>query len=161
MKEVIFVIRKAQEKDMPRILDLLSQVNMVHHLGRPDIFKVGRKYDEDDLRAILQDEDRPILVWTDENDVTQGYMFGIFQQHKESLLLTDIKTLYIDDLCVEETLRGRHIGRQLYDATVNFAKEQGCYNITLNVWSCNPSAMKFYESLGLTVQKIGMECVLS
>ena len=154
------MIRHATTKDIPRILDLLSQVNMVHHIGRPDLFKVGRKYSEDELKDILQDSSRPILVWTDEQDVTQGYMFGIFQQHTDSLLMTDIKTLYIDDLCVEETLRGRHIGKELYDATVTFAKTHGCYNLTLNVWQCNPSAMKFYESLGLSVQKVGMETIL-
>ena len=154
------MIRKAQTKDIPRILDLLSQVNMVHHVGRPDLFKIGRKYSEEELEVILCDPDRPILVWTDESDVTQGYMFGIYQQHKNSLLLTDIKTLYIDDLCVEETLRGKHIGKELYAAAADMAKENGCYNLTLNVWSCNPSAMAFYESLGMSVQKIGMETLL-
>ncbi len=154
------MIRKAQEKDIPRILDLLSQVNMVHHVGRPDLFKIGRKYSEQELSAILQDESRPILVWTDGEDMTQGYMFGIFQQHKDSLLMTDVKTLYIDDLCVEETMRGKHMGKELYQAAVELAKAHGCYNLTLNVWSCNPSAMAFYESLGMSVQKIGMETIL-
>ncbi len=154
------MIRKAQEKDIPRILDLLSQVNMVHHIGRPDLFKIGRKYSEDELKVILDDLSRPILVWTDESDVTQGYMFGIYQQHKDSLLMTDVKTLYIDDLCVEETMRGKHIGKELYAAAVHLAKENGCYNLTLNVWSCNPSAMAFYESLGMSVQKVGMETIL-
>ena len=159
-KEGVSVIRKAQTKDIPRILDLLSQVNMVHHIGRPDLFKIGRKYSEAELTEILGDESRPILVWTDGDDMTQGYMFGIFQQHKNSLLLTDVKTLYIDDLCVEETLRGKHIGKELYTAAVALAKENDCYNLTLNVWSCNPSAMAFYESLGMSVQKIGMETIL-
>lgn len=154
------MIRKAQTKDIPRILDLLSQVNMVHHIGRPDLFKLGRKYSEDELAAILCDESRPILVWTDDNDVTQGYMFGIYQQYQNSLLMTDVKTLYIDDLCVEETMRGKHIGKELYAAAVALAKENGCYNLTLNVWNCNPSAMAFYQSMGMSVQKIGMETIL-
>lgn len=55
----------------------------------------------------------------------------------------------------------QHIGRQLYDYVVAFAKEQGYYNLTLNVWNCNESAMKFYESCGLTPQKVGMETILS
>jgi len=32
--------------------------------------------------------------------------------------------------------------------------------VTLNVWCCNESAMKFYESLGMKPQKIGMEAIL-
>ena len=154
------MIRLAQIKDIPKIGDLLSQVDMVHHLGRPDIFKIGRKYSDAELENLLQDSNRPILVATDENDTVMGYCFCIFQQHTDNSVLTDIKTLYIDDLCVDENLRGKHIGKELYNAAVEFAKQNGCYNLTLNVWSCNESAMKFYESCGLIPQKIGMEIIL-
>lgn len=154
------MIRLAQIKDIPKIGDLLSQVDMVHHLGRPDIFKIGRKYSDAELKILLQDGNRPILVAVDEDDTVMGYCFCIFRQHIDDSVLTDIKTLYIDDLCVDENLRGRHIGKELYNAAVEFAKANGCYNLTLNVWSCNESAMKFYESCGLVPQKIGMELIL-
>lgn len=154
------MIRQAIEKDIPKIGDLLSQVDMVHHNGRPDIFKIGRKYSDDELRELLKDEQRPILVSVDENDEVMGYCFCIFQQHINNSVLTDIKTLYIDDLCVDENLRGKHIGKELYEAAVKLAKDSGCYNLTLNVWSLNTSAMKFYESLGLTPQKVGMELII-
>ena len=154
------MIRKATEKDIPKIEDLLGQVCLVHHNGRPDIFKVGTKYSEQELKILIKDEDRPILVSVDENDEVMGYCFCIFQQHVNNSVLTDIKTLYIDDLCVEEALRGRHIGKELYEAAVKLAKESGCYNLTLNVWSCNPDALRFYEACGLVPQKIGMEKIL-
>lgn len=157
---VIGMIRLAVEKDIPKMLDLLSQVCLVHHRGRPDIFKIGTKYSSRDLKVLLADKERPILVAVDENDSVMGYCFCIFQQHKDNSVLTDIKTLYIDDLCVDENLRGKHIGKQLYQAAVKLAKENGCYNLTLNVWSCNPSALRFYESIGLKPQKIGMEMIL-
>ena len=154
------MIRFAVEKDIPKMLDLLSQVCLVHHCGRPDIFKIGTKYSSQDLKVLLADKERPILVAVDENDSVMGYCFCIFQQHNDNSVLTDIKTLYIDDLCVDENLRGKHIGKQLYQAAVKLAKENGCYNLTLNVWSCNPSALRFYESMGLKPQKIGMETLL-
>ena len=154
------MIRRATFKDIPKIEDLLAQVCLVHHNGRPDIFKVGRKYSEEELRELLQDESRPILVCTDEADEVMGYCFCIYQQHVDHSVLTDIKTLYIDDLCVDEALRGKHVGKALYEAAVQLARDSGCYNLTLNVWSCNPSAMKFYEAQGLVPQKIGMELVL-
>ena len=84
----------------------------------------------------------------------------MYQQHINNSVLTDIKTLYIDDLCVDEAMRGKHIGRELYEAAVALARESGCYNLTLNVWSCNPSALRFYEKCGLLPQKIGMEVIL-
>ena len=154
------MIRKASEKDIPKIIDLLLQVCLVHRAGRPDIFKVGTKYSQEELRVLLTDKSRPILVSVDDNDEVMGYCFCICQQHKDNSVLTDIKTLYIDDLCVDETLRGKHIGKELYDAAVKLARESGCYNLTLNVWSCNPSAMKFYEAQGLMPQKVGMELIL-
>ena len=154
------MIRKAQIKDIPKIEELLLQVCLVHHSGRPDIFGVGRKYSNEELKALLNDETRPILVCVDENDEVMGYCFCIFQRHVENSVLTDIKTLYIDDLCVDESLRGKHIGKELYEAAIQLARDSGCYNLTLNVWSCNASAMRFYEAQGLVPQKICMEKIL-
>ena len=154
-------IRRACLKDMDGINNLLMQVCLVHHRGRPDLFKYGaKKYTDEELSDIIKDDLRPILVATDEKDQVLGYAFCIFQQHINNNILTDVKTLYIDDLCVDENLRGQHIGKKLYDAVLSFAKDHGCYNVTLNVWSLNEPAMKFYESCGLKPQKIGMETIL-
>ncbi len=154
-------IRKAEEKDIPRILTLLVQVDMVHHHIRPDLFRgPATKYTKDELLAILSDEKTPIFVAVDENDIVTGYAFCIFKQYLHDNILTDIKTLYIDDLCVDETVRGKHIGSALYDYVLDFAKASGCYNVTLNVWCGNDSALRFYEKRGLVPQKIGMEKIL-
>ena len=134
---------------------------MVHHKGRPDLFKFGaKKYSDEELIQILEDEKKPVFVAVDENDYVLGYAFCIFQQHKDNAILTDIKTLYIDDLCVDERKRGRHIGKTLYNAVLAFAKEHDCYNVTLNVWSLNENAVKFYQSCGMVPQKVGMETLL-
>lgn len=154
-------IRRAEEKDIEAIDRLLYQVLMVHHNGRPDIFKADtKKYTDDELKKILRDDTSPIFVAEDEDGEVQGYAFCIFQQYLNHNTLTDIKTLYIDDLCVDENIRGKHIGAQLYEYVLDFAKKSGCYNVTLNVWSCNESAMKFYEKCGLVPQKVGMEKIL-
>lgn len=153
-------IRYATERDIPRLGDLLRQVALVHHNGRPDIFNAGRKYDDHQLRDLLADPTRPILVAVDDTDTAMGYCFGVYQHHPNDGVLTDIKTLYIDDLCVDETCRGQGLGRALYAAALAMARENGCYNVTLNVWACNTSALRFYESLGMKPQKIGMEQVL-
>lgn len=154
-------IRKAKEKDMGKIMDLLNQVLTVHHKGRPDLFKGNcTKYTEEELQAIIHNPELPVLVATDEKDHVLGYAFCQFQQKANDNILTDIKTLYIDDLCVDESLRGQAIGRKLYEAVLDFARESGCYNVTLNVWACNETAKRFYEKCGLVPQKIGMEKIL-
>lgn len=154
-------IRRAKQADMPGINKLLNQVLMVHHNGRPDLFKSNvKKYTDQELAFLIEDDSKPIFVAVDETEEVLGYAFCVFQQHINNNILTDIKTLYIDDLCVDEEKRGMHIGRQLYDFVIEYAKTEGCYNLTLNVWSCNVSAMKFYEKCGLVPQKVGMEVIL-
>lgn len=155
-------IRRAQEKDMDGIGKLLMQVLMIHHKGRPDLFQGDnrKKYTDEQLKAILHDDRTPVLAAVDGQDRVLGYAFCIFKQYLNDNILTDIKTLYIDDLCVDETLRGQHIGRQLYEAVLDYARANGCYNVTLNVWACNEAAVKFYEKCGLKPQKIGMETIL-
>ena len=154
-------IRRAKECDMDGIDRLLLQVLTVHHNGRPDLFKGNtRKYTDEQLKEILHDDKRPVFVAVDEKNDVQGYAFCMFIEHENDNILTDIKTLYIDDLCVDENARGKHIGQELYRYVLSFAKEKGCYNVTLNVWSLNENAMKFYEKCGLVPQKIGMEKIL-
>ncbi len=154
-------IRRAVSKDIPRLNALLCQVLNVHHRGRPDLFKGGaKKYTDEELAAIIADDTRPIFVAVDNDDIALGYAFCVYQQYIDNNILTDIKTLYIDDICVDETARGKHIGSELYRHVVGFAKREGFYNITLNVWSCNESAMRFYEKMGLSPYKVCMEQLL-
>lgn len=153
-------IRRAVYSDMEGINNLLRQVLEVHHKGRPDLFKGGvKKYNDQQLKEIIDDNNRPVFVAV-EDDIVLGYAFCIIKQAVNDNILTDIKTLYIDDLCVDEKSRGMHIGKGLYEFVLDYAKSIECYNVTLNVWALNDSAMKFYESCGLKPQKIGMEKIL-
>ena len=153
-------VRRAVERDIPAILSLLEQVNLVHHLGRPDLFKRGTKYTAGELENIIADDQTPVFVCVDESGAVLGHGFCVFQQHLNSNLLTDVKTLYIDDICVDEAARGQGAGRALYAHILDFARASGCHNVTLNVWTCNPGAMAFYEKLGLAPYKVGMEKIL-
>ena len=154
-------IRQATERDIPRIGELLLQVCRVHHNGRPDLFLDGaRKYDDDQLRALLRDETRPILVAVDENESVLGYAFCVIQQADSHPALTPVRTLYLDDLCVDEHCRGQHVGTALYDAVVALARARGCYNLTLHVWNCNPAAMRFYDARGLKCRQMELETIL-
>ena len=153
-------VRRAEAGDIPAILNLLVQVDMVHHRGRPDLFKgPATKYSAEELQIICSDEATPVFVCTDENDRVLGHGFCILQ-HSGGPLMEEHKTLYIDDICVDEKARGQGAGRALYERILDYAREKGCYNVTLNVWNCNPGAMAFYEKLGLVPYKVGMEKIL-
>lgn len=157
-------IRRACAQDMPGLVSLLEQVLMVHYRGRPDLFRANtRKYADAELLEIIADDARPVLVAVDEGAApgeVLGYAFCVLEDHSGSNSLQPIKTLYLDDLCVDEAARGKHVGTELYHAVLGLARELGCHNVTLNVWACNPSALAFYRAMGLTPMKTCLEQVL-
>ena len=151
-------IRKANEHDIAGINALLYQVHRIHAEGRPDIFRLGnKKYNDDELCAIISDNNTPIFVAVDEGEKVLGYAFCIYEEVKGNTSLMDRKTVYIDDLCVDAAARGQHIGTALYDYVKEEAKKEGCQAITLNVWCLNEGAMRFYEKLGMKPLKVVME----
>ena len=154
-------IRPAAERDIPKLLELLTGICRLHQQGRPDLFRqVGTKYDAEALRPLLSDPSCPILVAADEEDAVRGYVFGQYQVHQGETALNDLTTLYIDDFCVDEACRGQGVGPRLYEAAEALAREHGCYNLTLDVWAFNESAERFYRKRGLKPQKIKMEAIL-
>ena len=153
-------IRLAKDSDIPGLIELLKQVGEVHHKIRPDLFRSGaQKYSETDLEGLLKDQNRPIFVGMEEGRLL-GYCFCILEEVKGDPVLKDCRSLYIDDLCVDENIRGRHVGSCLYDYVCGYAKDIGCRSVTLNVWCGNDSAMAFYQSRGMRPRKIYMETSL-
>ncbi len=153
-------IRFAQIEDIPGILSLLKQVGQVHHEGRPDIFRKGaQKYGASQVIAMLDKPGTVIFVAAEEETVL-GYCFCFVKETKKDPVLNDRTELYIDDLCVDKSCRGQRIGKALYETACRYAKQRGCHSITLNVWSCNEGAEKFYNALGLQPQKTTMEQIL-
>lgn len=153
------MIRQANKDDIESIMELLHQVNMVHHKIRPDLFKpYTTKYSEQELEALLADTCKPVFVYDDGG--VAGYAFCQVTETRNDLLLQDIKTLYIDDICVNENERGKHIGKSLFHHVRHYAQSIGCRNITLNVWEGNHPALSFYRNMGMQVQKTTMEIIL-
>ena len=165
------LIRKAEEKDIPRILELLGQVLQIHADIRPDIFIPGTtKYTTDELTELLKNEEKPIYVAVneekpvyvavDEADVCVGYAFCQLKEQPFSNNMVPFKSLFIDDLCVDQETRGQHIGESLFEYVKKEAKQLGCYEVTLNVWAGNTSAEKFYEKMGMKTKERQMEYIL-
>ena len=153
-------IRFAIPEDVPDILSLLRKAGQLYHRANPTLFRAdGQKYSASQVLAMLNKSETPVFVAV-EDDRVLGYCFCQMQRHPQDPVLCDVLSLYIDDLCVDENCRGKGIGKALYQAVYRYAKMRKCYNITLNVWACNESAVKFYQAMGLLPQKIGMEAIL-
>lgn len=150
-------IRKATTTDIPVLMGFLEQILLVHHQARPDIFKSsGSKYSPEQLEQLMAQETTPIFVYENEAGQVLGHLFVTIKESCSSVL-NPVKTLFIEDLCVDENARGQKIGEQLYQFAEDFAQEIDCYNLTLNVWNDNAGALRFYERLGLKLQETVME----
>ena len=153
------MIRRAVDSDIPRLNELLFQVQQIHANGRPDIFKSGeKKYTTEELQEIIHNESTPVFVY-DEAGV-KGYVFCVYQETEETNQLHHRKSLYIDDLCVDQGERGQHIGTKLYEYARKTAKETHCDSVTLNVWALNGEAIGFYQKTGMVPLKTTMEDVI-
>ena len=153
-------IRRAEKKDIARISELLSQVLEIHAALRPDIFISGTtKYTEEELCGIISNDETPVFVADDDGNVV-GYAFCVMKRQPFSTNMKDFKSVYIDDLCVDENCRGKHVGSLLFDYVMDFAKKSGCYDVTLNVWEGNDSARSFYEKKGMFVKETQMEILV-
>lgn len=154
-------IRRAEEKDIPALLGLLNQVLEIHAGIRPDIFIPGTtKYTVDELREMLKDDKKPVYVAADGQDHCVGYAFCQKREQPFSNNMVPFTSLFIDDLCVDQSARGRHVGEALFEHVKQEAKKMGCYEVTLNVWAGNTSAEKFYEKMGMKTKERQLEYIL-
>lgn len=154
------IIRPAEPRDAQSVDRLLHYIAALHHGGRPDLFRpAASKYTPEQFAAILADEKTPVFV-AECGGIVAGYIFCMLKERRGHPVLNDIRTLYIDDLCVDERFRAQGIGRALMERAESAAREFDCDNIELNVWEFNESAREFYEELGYTAQRREMELKL-
>ena len=156
------MIRRAKENDIPKLIDLLQQVLELHAALRPDIFISGTtKYTPDELRIMLQDDQKPIYVAVDDRDTVIGYAFCQLREQPFSNNMVPFRSFFIDDLCVDATVRHQKIGQQLFEYVKQEALRLGCYEVTLNVWQGNDAAERFYEKMGMKTKERQLELILS
>lgn len=154
-------IRLAEEKDIDSVIKLLTQVLNIHAKIRPDIFIGGTtKYTKEELMEIFNDANRPVYVAVDENDSVMGYAFCIKKEQPFSTNMVPFDSLFIDDLCVDQNIRGKHVGQKIFEYVKEEAKKMGCYEVTLNVWEGNDTARRFYEKMGMVPKETQMEFIL-
>ena len=154
-------IRKAENKDIPRLTELLQQVLELHAKIRPDVFIPGTtKYTQEELEGIIKDDMSPIYVAVSDDDNVMGYAFCRIKEQPFSNNMVPFKSMFIDDLCVDESRRGQHVGEALFEYVKDRARELGCYEVTLNVWAGNEDAEHFYEKMGMKTKERQMEYIL-
>ena len=155
------MIRRAEEKDIPRVMELLRDVLELHARIRPDIFVPGTaKYTEEELKEKFLREDTPVYVAADDADRVIGYAFCVLMDPPFIHNMVPHRSMFIDDLCVDASCRGQHVGRALYRFVLEEARRLGCYEVELNVWEGNDDARGFYEAMGMKPKETRMETIL-
>ena len=150
-------VREAEEKDAEQIWRLLHQILEVHAAIRPDIFAAGTsKYTVDEVKELIADGTRRSFV-ADNGGAVLGYALCVLKEPSDHANTVPVRTLYIDDLCVDEPCRGRRIGARLFEHVKAEAKRMGCSYVTLNVWEDNGAAKAFYDKMGMKTRLTQME----
>ena len=156
-------VRRAVPEDYEVIGRLLGDILRQHKAGRPDLFEPqsdgSGKYTKEEFEKILADAKTVIFSAVGGGEVV-GYLICKIIEERHNSVLKMIKTLYLDDLCVDKNYRRSGAGRLLMEAAEDYARGIGCHNITLNVWEFNENAKSFYEHMGYGTQRREMEKIL-
>ena len=154
------IIRKAISSDAEQIHSLLCDIARLHAEGNPDVFEAKEpKYSVSEVEAMIEGDEVTVLSAV-EGDRVLGYLMCRPYETVADGLRRYRRVLYIDDLCVDSTIRASGVGRALFEASKQVAHDENCTAIDLNVWSFNKGAIAFYEKMGMTESRRHMELKL-
>ncbi len=155
------VIRNLKLEDFDDVNNLFMQLHNYEMEQRPDLFRKIEKPTTPkawDFEASLSDSNKT-MIGAEVNDKIVG--FAILQIIQSTYKAQTPRTYaYFENIVVNENYRRRGIGTAVYQEGVKRAKEQGATSAELKVWSFNAGAIKFYQSLGMSVQSLTMEKAL-
>lgn len=155
MSEEIF-IRKAKKEDFSQIQNLIVQVHKLHVKSRSDIYKDIDPIDMDTFEEELGEDTNIYLVAETKNKIV-GICFAKIREIANNKIMKARKILHIEDICVDENIRRREIGKKLYDEIVKLAEEHKVQSIELMVWGFNKNAINFYKNLGMGIKNLRFE----
>lgn len=150
-------IRYASIADYDGVEKIMKQVQELHVNLRPDIYQpidVVLPYQEF-CKAV---EQRTLIVAEQNEDVVG--VLSYVHRHIESDKQVTRDVMFIDCMAVDEQLRGRGIGRKLFEFAKNILRKESFDGLELQVNARNQSARRFYENYGFKEKSINMELFL-
>lgn len=151
------MVRFAEEADLDRVNELREQVNALHAVGRPDIFKPDFcQALRDRGGALLRAEDSDILV-AERDGVICGMACVEYLIRPESAYCRERRTYYVTEFGVDRAFRRRGVGRELLEFMREDARKRGFSKMELDVWTFNTAAVDFYEAAGFQTFRQFME----
>jgi ribosomal protein S18 acetylase RimI-like enzyme len=136
----MLTIRPAEEKDIPRMLELYRQLSFDA--------KTYVKAPKADCRRVLKEIDKnpnySMLVAEENGEVVGTTFLAILPGFAH----TTRSFAVIEYVVVDEKCRSQGVGKQLMEACMAKAKAAGCYKVMLASSKSRTRAHKFYQSLG-------------
>jgi len=135
-------IREATADELPRLVALLDQLSLDgsrEDIGTPLADAYHAAFDR-----IHADANQRLLVMEQEGELVGSLVLYIVPN------LTHGGTPYatVENVVIDERLRGSGLGRRLMEHAIEQAKAAGCYKVALTSHKDRNDAHRFYESLG-------------
>ena len=148
------LIRKITEADYPAADRLLMQLHQLHVDGRPDLYTpLEHLYSFEEFRQLVCDE-RSICLLAAAGDTVLGLCIAVL---KEKSGMCNIPIAYVEAMIVDESFRKAGVAARLFHAAEAEARAHGARRLDLMVWAFNQNAIDFYQSLGMTMQRMILE----
>lgn len=147
-------IRRMTLADYPAAAQMMQQLHALHVAARPDLYvPMEPVYSREEVEKRIGSADWICLLAAD-GETPAGLCFA--QMRKRTCMVNRL-TAYIDDLFVLPSYRRQGVATALFCAAEESAREKGAERMDLMVWSFNQAAIAFYESLGMTPQRLIFE----
>ena len=148
------MLELATEKDRADVNRLARQVHQQHIEWRPDIYRMPEElFPEERYVQLIQSRE---LYVAKVGGVVAGFAV-IMVRTVESPEQQNRKILLINQISVDEAIRGHGIGTQMMADLHALAKAFGCTDMMLSVYPQNDAAVSFYQKCGFMIQNINMQ----
>ena len=131
-------IRRALKVDCPRLLELITEL-AVYEKAPDDVTVTLAHFEESGFG------DKPVW-WSfvaEENGAIHGFALYYIRYSTWKG-----QAMYLEDIIVTESMRGKKIGKLLFDRLIEEAKEKKLHRIVWQVLEWNEPAINFYKKYG-------------
>ena len=141
------MVRLGTTKDIEQTNIIRKQVNELHVLGEPTVFKGFSKELEEHIKNFVNDKTKSFLVY-EKDDKILAYAMLEFVTKPETSYRYEQKYLEVQELGTLEGFKGKGYGKLVMQKIEEIAKQNNFNQIQLNMWTFNDKVLNFYEKIG-------------
>lgn len=149
------MIRRMLLKDFLAVKNLFFELQNMHCINRPDIFKNCDLFNMEYMHELINTDDYKSFVEEIDNNIIGFVVLKII--NTTNPILQERKIGFIEDIYVAEKFRNKGYGKNLLNYAKEICIENNCNSMEFKVWSFNEAAINFYNNLGFENQSYIME----